>query len=620
MKNLFGEKYRDHSVAALLWVGIVFVYLKSLARTVGFIDGGELATVPYVLGIAHPTGYPLWTLLTHLFSKIPLASEEIVRLNIFCALAASGGAIFFYYTLLILLRHRGSAAGPFGDIVPAAFATLSLAYSQTFWDQATSIEVYGLHLFLECATLLTFARALLPLVKGNQIDLRRWWLFAFTLGLCFCNHLTTILLAPAFLFLYFSVFRGSRQGVRLILTLIPPFLLGLSVYLFLPIRSAENPILNWGHPSTLERFLWHVSGKQYRVWMFSSTGAAAKQWNHFVDAVPHEFFYFPLLLSLFGAWRLFWSDRRVFTFTGLLLAGCIAYSINYDIHDIDSYFLLAHIAIALFAGFGAFEALRLAGGIRGKVIGAALLCIVLAAELRANWDEDDASGNDLVEDYTRNILSNLPPNSVILSYQWDYFVSASYYFQYVHHFRTDVTVIDKELLRRSWYFMQMAKNHPELFERSRKEIDAFLVELSKFEHDVPYDPQTIEARYNRMIESFADCAIDSLPVFVTPEIERHLFTRYSRVPEGLAYRLYRDTLYHPYEFPNLTYRPYQKHDAYTDQITGFYATMLTQRAQYEDHYGNRDLALRYLQRVYEIMPNPRTKEILERYRAVMGGR
>jgi hypothetical protein len=613
MKAFLEYKYRDHVIAFSLWLLIFGVYLQTLARTVGFIDSGELATVPFVLGIAHPTGYPFWTLLARLFTLLPLANEEIVRLNIFCALVTSFAAVIFFYVMLSLLRNEENSSEPLTVFVPAAFSALTLAFSQTFWDQSTSVEVYGLHLMMLCAALLFFLRALLPIVDGSLIDQRRWWLFAFTLGLCFTNHLTTILLAPAFLFLFFSVFRLRKEGFRLIVSLILPFALGLSVYLYLPVRAGENPLLNWGHPSTWERILWHVSGKQYRVWMFSSTAAATKQWMHFLDAVPKEFYYFPLLLSLLGAWRLLWHNGRVFIFVALLLVGCVAYTINYDIHDIDSYFLLAYISLAMFAGFGAFEAVRLFRSFSGRMVITAVLGAVVGAELLANWSEDDASGNYLVEDYTANIFAHLQPNAIILSYLWDHFVSASYYFQDVKHIRNDVTVIDKELLRRSWYFMQMEKNHPALYEKSNAEIAAFLRELYKFEHELPYDGATIEARYNAMIDSFVDHNIDSVAVYVTPEIEPHLLKHYIRVPEGLAFRLYKDTLYHPFDFPSLVYRPYRKIDSYTRQLSSLYTAMLTQRAVYEDLHGKRELAWRYLQRAYEIDPNARTRQTLEEY-------
>ena len=132
------------------------------------------------------------------------------------------------------------------------------------------------------------------------------------------------------------------------------------------------------------------------------------------------------------------------------------------------------------------------------------------------------------------------------------------------------------------------------------EIEAFLEELYKFEHETPYDPAVIEARYNRMIDSFIDHNIDSVPVYVTSEIEPHLASHYLRVPEGLAFRLYKDSLYHPIEFPTLLYRPYRKKDMYTQQLQGLYIKVLTQRAMYEESFGKADLAQRYAKKAYEI--------------------
>jgi hypothetical protein len=609
MKSFLESKYRDHAVAAALWLAVFLIYLQTIASTVGFIDSGELATVPYVLGIAHPTGYPLWTLVTHIFSHLPIAKEEIVRLNIFCALVTSFAAVLFYYSMLLLFRAGIETKNPFQSLIPALFSALVLAFSQTFWDQATSIEVYAFHLFLLSTTLLLFLRAIFSSINEGVIDQRKWLIFAYVLGLSFTNHLTTILLAPGFLYLYFSVFRLSKEGIRQLIILAIPFILGLSVYVYFPIRTVQQPVLNWGYPATLERILWHVSGKQYHVWMFSSSAAAGKQWSRFLNAAPVEFYYMPLLFSLLGAWRLLMRERRIFAFIFLLLAGCIAYTVNYDINDIDSYFLLAYVALAMFAGFGVLEAGMILEKMAGKIVFGAVLVAIVVAELTANWPEVDASSDYLVHDYTATILANLKPNAVIISYQWDYFVAASYYFQYIKHIRDDVTVIDKELLRRSWYYLQVKKNHPALYEKSKSEIDSFLEELDKFEHDTPYDPAVIEARYNRMIDSFIDHNIDSMPVYVTSEIEPHLASHYRRVPEGLALRLYRDSIYHPLEFPTLTYRPYRKKDMYTEQLQALYAKMLAQRAMYEESFGKVDLAQRYVRKAYEIQTGALTGQL-----------
>ncbi|MGA7161293.1 MAG: DUF2723 domain-containing protein [Bacteroidota bacterium] len=612
MKPFPGKKYRDHIVALTLWLTVFVIYLQTIATTVGFIDGGELATVPYVLGIAHPTGYPFWTLVTHIVTMLPIAKEEIVRLNIFSALATSSAATIFFYVMLLLLRSARKPQDPFHSIIPALFSSLVLAFSRTFWDQSTSIEVYAFHLLLLNATLLFFLRAIFTFIEERVIDQHKWLLFAFTLGLSFTNHLTTILLAPGFLFLYFSVFKLSKEGMRQILILAVPFILGLSVYVYFPIRAVQQPILNWGYPATLERIFWHVSGKQFSVWMFSSSAAAAKQWDHFLNAVPVEFYYVPLLFSIVGAWWLLLRERRIFVFIFLLLAGCIAYTINYDIKDIDSYFLLAYVSLAMFAGFGAFEAGVMIKKNWGKIAVTAILLTVAIAELTANWPEVDESSDYLVQDYTASLLANLKPNAVVLSYQWDYFVSASYYFQYVKHIRDDVTVIDKELLRRSWYYLQMKKNHPILYEKSKNEIESFLEELYKFEHDIPYDPAVIEARYNRMIDSFIDYNIDSVAVYVTGEIEPHLASHYHRIPEGLAFRLYKDSTYHPLDFPTILYRPFPRNDLYSRQIRTMYTGMLAQRAEYEASYGRTELAQRYAKKAFEIEPNALTVQLLQR--------
>jgi len=79
------------------------VYIVTLAPTVGFIDTGELATVCIKLGVAHPTGYPLFTLIGHIFSLIPLG-EGIYRLNLMSAFIGSFAVYSFYFLMLFLLN------------------------------------------------------------------------------------------------------------------------------------------------------------------------------------------------------------------------------------------------------------------------------------------------------------------------------------------------------------------------------------------------------------------------------------------------------------------------------------------------------------------------------------
>ena len=209
----------------------------------------------------------------------------------------------------------------------------------------------------------------------------------------------------------------------------------------------------------------------------------------------------------------------------------------------------------------------------------------------------------MVEDYAKNVFSSLEPHAIIISYQWDYFVSASYYFQLVEHTREDVAVIDKELMRRSWYYLQLETRYPELIHRVKSEVDAFLKELYKFEHDLPYDATAIEYRYNALIKSIIDSNIKSRPVYVTYEIEPQYTTKYNRVPSGLAFQLFSDSLYHDIHTPDFLFNPILRDDRYSRQIISLYAMAYTNKAIYLNLYGKNEQSELFLDKALQISPN-----------------
>jgi hypothetical protein len=61
------------------------VYLPMLSTGVGIGDEAEAQTVPYILGIAHPTGFPAYTMAGWLFSHALAVSSVAWRLNAFTA-------------------------------------------------------------------------------------------------------------------------------------------------------------------------------------------------------------------------------------------------------------------------------------------------------------------------------------------------------------------------------------------------------------------------------------------------------------------------------------------------------------------------------------------------------
>jgi hypothetical protein len=87
-------------------------------------------------------------------------------------------------------------------------------------------------------------------------------------------------------------------------------------YSYLPIRASQNPLLNWGNPVDLERIIRHISGKQYQVWLFSSTESAKKQLNIFL-LLPIEFSV-NLFIALVGLVYSFVLSKKVWNFSSYL--------------------------------------------------------------------------------------------------------------------------------------------------------------------------------------------------------------------------------------------------------------------------------------------------------------
>ena len=228
---------------------------------------------------------------------------------------------------------------------------------------------------------------------------------------------------------------------------------------------------------------------------------------------------------------------------------CVLYAINYDINDIESYFLLAYVCVGLWAGVGLLVIgtwwMR-AGGWPLPVV----CCVdgerrvgAVRGALHGSWMSHP---NHLVDDYTANMFASVQPGALVLSYQWDYWVSASYYVQEVRNERTDVLVIDKELLRRSWYLKELdgagAGVHGAVCGGSGGVPEGGLSSSSTGSRTMG---PVIEARFVGMIRAMIARGMEERPVYVTPEIEEQFTAGLVRVPEGLAFRVVADTLFHP---------------------------------------------------------------------------
>jgi hypothetical protein len=350
-----------------------------------------------------------------------------------------------------------------------------------------------------------------------------------------------------------------------------------------------------------------------------------QQFRKFSGSLWNEFGTALVLLSILGIYSLSKSNLIIYYFTLLSFFGCLFYSINYDIHDIYSYFLLGYITLAVWIGLGTVFIYRLFADMlasNAKRLGFGIIIVLLSLiALKTNYEENDESKNYYVEEFTMNIFRNASPNSIIISSQWDFWVSASWYYNFVKKVRPDLIIVDKELLRRSWYYTYLERHYPEFYKNSKTQIEKFLAELYKFEHNIPYD-QTIVMAFEEMLSSFV-VNNPKRRVYTTWEIEQKRdepFARdYARIPDGLLFRLVpkdsiKNNIVYDYELYDFKFTPSQKNDYYHETLMLSYSAMLTTSANYLVNINRPSDAKRYLEMAILAKPNyPQALELKRKF-------
>ena len=403
----------DLAAVAAFAVALV-VYVRTLLPGVSFGDWAEAEMIPARLGILHPTGYPLYSLVGTLFSVIPIESVAY-RANLLSAVAAAAAV-----GVMVLIAVRLGVRP-----VIAFAAALALAFTGTIWQEATFSEMNGLHLFLVA---LLLHRALVWREERRDRDLL---LGALLGGLCVANHGLAITVVPI---VVLFVLADARPEIRarpgLLVKAGAAFALGLVPYLWLPLRALAGPAEAYGPFLTLEGLFAHISGAQFRGDMhFASIDSVQAAWaalpqvSDQVLALSNPVF---VVLGVFGIALLALSDRWFGWLLVLLGVINVYFYANY-LGDLSHYLLTSWLILAIglaYAGETVVEMVVQRGGPRLAWVAYALL-IIPAVLLASNWATHDQSANDDGERFTTEVFAALPKDAVLLTY-WDALTPLSY--------------------------------------------------------------------------------------------------------------------------------------------------------------------------------------------------
>jgi len=416
-------------IGVLPFIVPLIFYLLTICSTLYIGDDGEIISAAYTLGIPHPPGYPLHTLLGKIFTYLPF-SNIAYRVNLLSTFFGSLTVLMLFFTLSTLFT---SSTFPALSTFSSFFASLIFAFSLTFWSTNLYSKggIYTLNTF--------FIVSLFYILLINSP-----YLFGLLLGLGLANHHTlSLFIIPFIIFIY--IYRKNWLKFNILKYILLLIFIGLSTYLYLIIRANAKPLMNWGDPYNFERAIYHIFRKQYgeisklphTVDLFFNM--CSVYWKYLLK----EFTPYLLVLVPFGIYRfhshnkgLFW----IFMFTTFLTIFGMMYVLNFEVTPRNIYvyrvfFIPSFIFIVLFIGWGLIFLIE---KLKFSIY---ILPVFALLTLMNNYSRVDLSKNYIAYNYGVNILKTIEKNGIFFS-EGDNQMFILAYLQYVEGIRKDISIYD----------------------------------------------------------------------------------------------------------------------------------------------------------------------------------
>jgi hypothetical protein len=440
--------------AAVALTGLA--YVATMARGIGFYDSGELALASVELGLGHPPGQPLYTLLSALFAHLPGVSP-LLGLNFFSALC---GALTVLPVLSLTERTlpEGAREQRAAALCCAAGVVL-VSQHAALWEQSTRIEVYALAALL---ALWSLARLAHVLDEGASPD--GWIALGGVVG--GCAAVNPVMAAFAALIALPAI--GARLRRRELSWgafgwLTAGALLGLIPYVYVPFIADRSDRFVWGAPTRGAALVDYLLVRDFRV----NLGVPIARWGEQVVA----WLGFASDSGLLPVWALGLTGHAVAAPTSLGRAAvpvaaltALLYLSSYALFQPDLPDCVSYASIATWLCAGGAGALIALLWLRGLRAGALLLGVAIAAAAviappfalsRTRHLGDPA------RELSSGLLASLPPRTLLVV-SADHWAAPLWYLQEVEKARPDVVIIATGLLSSSWYFEHMYRRHPDL--------------------------------------------------------------------------------------------------------------------------------------------------------------
>lgn len=422
-----------------LYLFSLFIYLFTIFPVVSSGDGGELASCCYLLSIAHPTGYPLYTLIGKLFTFLPVGSIGY-RVNFLSCFFSSLTTVILYKILKNLLKNN--------FIIPV-FSSLLFAFSPAIWYQSLLTEVYSLNIFFFSILIFIF------IIWREKRNLRLLYIFTFLYGVSFSHYFLVITYLPVFLYILLK----ENKKIPNPLFLIFIFMLGANIYTYIPVRSITDYPFARFNAHTLSSFLDFINAEGFKE--------ISLDLERYKEVFPNLIFYFLSQFSLFGVIVFLWGIyrvRREDIFLSLFLISSILINLFFSLpasfsFDIESFISPTYFLMSIGIALGLSYIFR---KIAGRIfLGIFIIYFFLILPQRFSYLNHQK--NILLYKCTEKILKKIPRNSILIaSNSSTYFSFLFIYLQNVEKIREDVILVYPMYTRSVRYIEYLKKRYPQI--------------------------------------------------------------------------------------------------------------------------------------------------------------
>ena len=468
------------------------LFISTLAPTLtwGFnktgVDGGELLAAANGFGVPHPPGYPTYTLLLKLFATMVPIGDFAYRGNLLSALLAAVSVALLYLVILRLCRFLRPTYPESYWIASAALGSLAFATSPLFWSQAVMTEVYTLNTVFVGSLLLIATKLAFRFSIEGELTRKKsttWMaLFGLFLGLGLGNHLTLMSIALP-LVIWLSVIIGWRRVLSL--RSVGALILGLGIYIYLPISAAQEPPVNWGNADTFAGMAWMLTGRVYQEYVFAVPAEdIPRRLAAWLQLIYAQFNPLGLSLGLVGALPRFMKERGFLIASSTSILILSAYGIMYNTFDYEVLMIPAFMLFSIWLGIGFLAIIsgapnwaetlidRLqAGPLKalvphtGVIVSLAAFAALPLTSVIINYEAQNLRDDDQAYRYAKEVIDAVPDGSVVMSTEEDT-VFSLWYVRYVGETDRDVAPIAVPLLQFDWYWRNIHARYPDRFPES----------------------------------------------------------------------------------------------------------------------------------------------------------